>query len=527
MEVTGGTVGRGTRVAIGTNVAAMVLLSGGIVVAANYFAQRAFLRRQFDWTEHARNTVSERTKSVVKGLAEPVECSTFFRVDDYFQGEIQQEVIDQTRAMLRLYERANPERFKWKDYNLGPEGFEEAKAKAIELKLTETNVVVLRQGTRQKEVRLDDLADIDRGDMGMLGGRGRGPRLTAFKAEEAITNALVSVTQETERKIYFVTGHGEASPQETKGEGASRWADFLRKDGCRVEDLPLPEKRSIPEDASAVVVCGPERAFTPEETKALRAYLGQGGRVLLAVGATPREEGGGDPTGILEDWGLRLGRGVVCEPIPDPLRGALIYAAPDCMLLVTRPLATHEITRPLAAANSNYGVTLAIARAVERAEAPAEGVTAANLLETPPNARAWEDLPVEGQWNYDLDKDRETEGVRILAVAAEREVRRPTATAPAAEERGEGKKARLVVVGSSVGATNDVIVRYGRDVYMNAVNWLLERTSLIEIAPKPPEERRIDLRKEGTKSTIGWTCIFVLPALVAATGTVVWFRRRR
>ncbi|HKB16159.1 MAG TPA: hypothetical protein VKF62_08835, partial [Planctomycetota bacterium] len=75
--------------------------------------------------------------------------------------------------------------------------------------------------------------------------------------------------------------------------------------------------------------------------------------------------------------------------------------------------------------------------------------------------------------------------------------------------------------------TNRAIVRYGRDIYMNGVNWLLERISLISIEPKPPEERRLDLRKEGTKSALFLVCVALLPFATLVTGVTVWFLRRR
>jgi hypothetical protein len=509
-------VGRRVRIAIGANVAVMFVLAALIVVLVNFFAGRRSItvpivklriptRGQVDLTEHERNTLSGKTKSILASLKESIECATFFRPDDpYLQG-LQAEVIQQTESLLRIYERANPG-------------------------LSEVNVVVLKQGSRQKEVRLDDLAELDRGDPGMFGGGGRPPRIVSFKAEEAITNALVAVTQAQERKVYFLRGHGEATAQETKGEGASYWADFLRKDGCRVEDLDLPEKRAIPEDASAVVALGPTRAFTPDETKGVRAYLERGGRLFLAVDPQPRADEAGEPTGLLEEWGFKLGRGIVCMPLFDILTNSLVYGTPQCAQVAGDPSAGHEITRPLA--QNEYSVSFPFARAIERTSAPAAGVTTANLVETPARAKAWEDLPSPGQgWNFDYDKDRETEGVRTLAVAAEKEVGESTASAPASAPAEAGaagaKKARLVLLGCALGGTNDAIRRFGKDFYMNAVNWLLERSSLISIAPKPPEERKIDLRKEGTKATLGWVCIGLFPALAAGTGTLVWFRRRR
>jgi cobalamin biosynthesis protein CobD/CbiB len=41
---------------------------------------------------------------------------------------------------------------------------------------------------------------------------GQQPTVRAFKGEEALTSALLEITEEKQSKLYFLSGHGEAAP---------------------------------------------------------------------------------------------------------------------------------------------------------------------------------------------------------------------------------------------------------------------------------------------------------------------------
>jgi hypothetical protein len=501
----------------------------------NWLAQRPALRLRVDLTQHGRNTLADRTLTLLRSLESPVECATFFRPDDLFLGAVQGEVARLAEGMLRNMERAGGDKFPVRIFDLssGSPDLAEARAKHRELNLSDVNLLVVKAGSRQKEVRLDDLADLDRGDMGMFGGAPRPPRILAFKGEEAVANAILSVTEEGERKATFVRGHGEGSTSETGPQGLSRWAEVLRRDGYEVSEWNLPEKRHLPEDASLVLVVGPRHPFAPEETAALERYLDGGGRALVALDWSQDPEAPADPTGVLERFGVKPGRGIACELLLDVIRGQYVHGTAQCATVSGIPSSAHEITRPLASAEITPLVPFS--RPLERASEASADVRTTHLLET--GSRAWEDLPVDGKVNFAIDEDRESEGRQVLAMAVERAAPADSGEAagdgnlegaePPGKETSEKKPARLVVLGSALAATNEAIEQYGRDFLANAVNWLADRARLLGIAPKPVEERRVDLEAPGTRIRLFWICVVAFPLLFVGTGLGVWWIRRR
>jgi len=84
---------------------------------------------------------------------------------------------------------------------------------------------------------------------------------------------------------------------------------------------------------------------------------------------------------------------------------------------------------------------------------------------------------------------------------------------------------RLVVFGDSHFVANGGLVSGNADLFLGAVNWVLDREDLIAIAPKPLRETRLTMDR-GRLRALGWTVIGGLPALVALAGALVWWRRR-
>src|SRR5262249_44963635 len=106
--------------------------------------------------------------------------------------------------------------------------------------------------------------------------------------EETVTNGIIRVSGTTKKAVYFTDGHGEAdiqNQQDAKGYANAKLA--LEQENYEVKPLVLLEQ--IPDDASVLVVAGPERPFSPAEMQTLDAYLRRGGRLLVLVG--PRQGG--------------------------------------------------------------------------------------------------------------------------------------------------------------------------------------------------------------------------------------------
>jgi ABC-type uncharacterized transport system involved in gliding motility auxiliary subunit len=103
--------------------------------------------------------------------------------------------------------------------------------------------------------------------------------------------------------------------------------------------------------------------------------------------------------------------------------------------------------------------------------------------------------------------------------------------APATEgEEGAAeapKLARLVVLGDSDFASNQLIQEFrNRDLFVNAVNWLLGDVEAISVRPGQARASRLQLSAEQFLE-IRYLALFVMPELIAILGVIAWWRRRR
>jgi hypothetical protein len=94
-----------------------------------------------------------------------------------------------------------------------------------------------------------------------------------------------------------------------------------------------------------------------------------------------------------------------------------------------------------------------------------------------------------------------------------------------ATERGT---MRMIVVGDSFFLGNTAIELYAnRDFAELAINWLLDRSELLEgVGPRPVEEFRINLTKAQLQS-FQWILLGAMPGTILALGGLVWLRRRK
>ena len=110
-----------------------------------------------------------------------------------------------------------------------------------------------------------------------------------------------------------------------------------------------------------------------------------------------------------------------------------------------------------------------------------------------------------------------------LVVAGERMVDVATDETSA----GDAVGARIVVVGDSDFASNELIGNYeNRDLFVNAVNWLVDDTD--QIAIRPPISRASRFRMTGESFLrVQLLSLFVVPELIAVTGVFAWWTRRK
>ena len=84
---------------------------------------------------------------------------------------------------------------------------------------------------------------------------------------------------------------------------------------------------------------------------------------------------------------------------------------------------------------------------------------------------------------------------------------------------------RMVVIGDSDFVADGVMTGANGDFFLSALNWLLERGELMAIAAKPVEAYPLMMSQFQLRALF-WIVVAGLPALPAALGVLVWWRRR-
>ena len=96
-------------------------------------------------------------------------------------------------------------------------------------------------------------------------------------------SAVLRITSEDEKIVYFTQGHGEKTLDDGEDSGIQRAKSVLESLGYDVFALNLLMKDGVPEDADTVVTCGPQKDLFKEELDSMASYLEKGGALLILV----------------------------------------------------------------------------------------------------------------------------------------------------------------------------------------------------------------------------------------------------
>ena len=443
----------------GTGSILQALIGLAILVLLAFLSTRYHTR--WDWTDAQTHSLSPQSLKVLEDLAQQEKE---VQVAAVFQGA----VAGEAREFLERYRTAAPDQFETEfiDPNQQP-----GRLAALEVDPAGVGAGLLHVTVGDESVEVEELS------------------------EEALTNALVSLTRLDQKKVYFLDGHNERPIQDDGADeidGFAQAAEALRNENYRVETLLLAAFGAVPADADVVIAAGPTRPYHDTEHAALGAYMEDGGALLVML--DPRAKT--DLYADLEGWGALFGDDVIVD------RAQGLAGRPTTPFAAE--YADHPITRELG------DITLFhTARSVQ----PAEGSTLSPLVKT--SQYSWAERDMErllATSEAEPDPEEDIVGGVMVVLAGELPGETP---------------ARLVVVGDSDFATNQLIREFrNRDLFVNAVNWLLGDVEAISIRPALPRASRLRLSQEQFE-TIRVLSLFLAPELVALLGVAVWWNRWR
>ena len=127
--------------------------------------------------------------------------------------------------------------------------------------------------------------------------------------EKSLANALVKVTREKKKVLYFTEGHGEGQTDVIAKDGFSIVRDRCRDLNYEVKTLVIAQEGAIPENCEVLLVLGPKTAFLENETKLIRGYLKAGGKALFLI--DPGQGAGLE--NLVKEWYVNLGDDFVVD----------------------------------------------------------------------------------------------------------------------------------------------------------------------------------------------------------------------
>ena len=101
---------------------------------------------------------------------------------------------------------------------------------------------------------------------------------------DGLIPAILQVSHAENKHLYFTAGHGERDLFDNDRTGGfSQWRILLMQNNYEIENLSLFGGTGVPEDATMVVIMGPQKDFLPEELTALQQYLARGGHLMVML----------------------------------------------------------------------------------------------------------------------------------------------------------------------------------------------------------------------------------------------------
>ncbi|MBR4189550.1 MAG: Gldg family protein [Kiritimatiellae bacterium] len=358
--------------------------------------------------------------------------------------------------------------------------------------------VVVETGGRQATLPADTLFDAPPSGGGAAAAPSPSPR--AYCGEQRLSGAIRSLVRTTRPAVYFLQGHGEHSPSDFGRDGYSRIAERLRDENADVLTLDFGTARTIPADCELLVLAGPVRTLAPHELNLLRAYLDRRGRLLLLL--DPRTDTGLEP--LLRDWGVQTGSDVIADET-HTLGGRDLHA---------NAYPPHPATASLQGLTTVFTLSRSL-RPIPQPPGVDKPAVFPVVLSSPDS---WAEFdPGDASPRFDAQID--IPGPLPVAVAVER--------GPVPGVHVQIRPTRMMVFGDSGFASNAGLVGANGDLFLNAVHWLLDAdpAQLVPGPRAPSDARVIATRPQLDRLFVCLVCVF--PALLAAAGFFVSWRRRR
>jgi ABC-type uncharacterized transport system involved in gliding motility auxiliary subunit len=286
--------------------------------------------------------------------------------------------------------------------------------------------------------------------------------------------------------------------------GLSQLENFLRERNFELATLDLAIDESVPEDASLLIIPSPQASLQPEEVEKLRRYMDDRNGRMIALIDPGRRHGMDD---LFFDWGVLAEDSVVIDTGADfRVQGG------D---LIIRRFAEHPITQLLI----DYQITALLGQPrtirIDPASVNDSRLQVYPLIGT--SEQSWAERDYRTQNPPTFDEQRDLKGpVSIATVSTRSSGTEVGITIPGG---------RMVVFGNSDFIANNRLQAFGNQtLFINSINWVLDRSNLLNIPTRKLESYQVVISERDLLHMLYYFA--VVPAAFAGMGFLVFLIRR-
>ncbi len=261
-------------------------------------------------------------------------------------------------------------------------------------------------------------------------------------SEEEITNGILKAQRVEKKVVYFLKGHGERSISDVTNSGYSKIKDEMLNEGISVKTLSLLGTNKVPSDCSLLVIASPKKPILKAEKDSIIKYMRRGSLFIMV---DPYKNF--DMKELFKELGVKVEGDLVVDPVSKLFGGGNVTP-------VVTDYPNSEITKDFSLATL-FPIACGIYPIKEYAKP---------FLLT--SKYSWGERDINKK-KAKFDEGRDKKGPIPIGVF------------------GTYKKGRFVIIGDSDFSSNAYVDLVGnRDLFLNAINWLISEEHLIAIRPK-------------------------------------------
>lgn len=485
----------------GTAAAVLTIVVIALVILLNVIVSKLSDRydMSFDLTPEGNFEITDATAEYLSKLNENVEiCTT---ADETFFSKNENIYYRQAYELLKKYAR-NSDKISlvFNDMTVNPTYVDKYK-QYYSGSINQYSVVVFNTDShRIKVVSVNDLFNTELANYYTFD-----MTIVSSKAEQVLTSAVMYVTDPDPKKAVYL----DVSTQSSVGGNI---ISMLENNGFDVETID-PFTEALPEDADLIVLNAPLNDFSDDLVKRLYDFMENGGKygknmVYLASYAqndTP------NINAFIEEWGIKIGGGVVAENNPQNL------ASTTSAYAIKAYVETGDYTGGIPAESAKNPVVVYWSRPLEVLFENFGNVKANSLLNTSETAFVMTSEMQEQLSQSQIMPEIEEKVIPVMAISNKYVF-----------IDNDKVLSNLLVIGSDSildGSLTSQTYCNNGDYFISIINKISGKENGLTIVAKDLSSKTYETDAAQARM-LGTVFVFIFPAAIAATGIIIWLRRR-